>query len=126
MRGERTEAKVLAKLLDCGFIVAVPFGSQRYDLIVDDGKKLIKVQVKTGCLRFGRVQFRTCSAPGSTQRARTYHGEVDAFVVYAPELEKFYWVPIAKLPNRREVHLRIAPAKNGQTRYIKKAKDFEF
>ena len=126
LQGERTEAKVLSKLLDCGYIVAVPFGSQRYDFIVDDGKKLLKVQAKTGRVRAGCVVFRACSIDGSSHKARTYHGEIDAFAVYVPDNNKFYWIPISKLPNRYRVVLRLDPVKNGQIKRVRLAIDFEF
>jgi PD-(D/E)XK endonuclease len=47
-RGEMAEAAFLAKAAALGFRVAKPWGeSSRYDLVVDNGKRLIRVQVKS-------------------------------------------------------------------------------
>lgn len=47
--GERSEAAILNWLIQLGYAVSIPFGNnQRYDLIADDGKGLIRVQCKTG------------------------------------------------------------------------------
>lgn len=117
---------MLAKLLDHNYVVAVPFGSQRYDFIVDDGKNLQKIQAKTGRIVRGAVKFNTCSTNGSSQKAKSYHGEIDAFVVYVPETEDFYWVPIAELPNKSQAMLRVAQAKNGQSSGVRFAEKYKF
>jgi hypothetical protein len=47
-RGEMAEAAFLAKAAGLGFRVSKPWGeSSRYDLIVDNGRKLLRVQVKS-------------------------------------------------------------------------------
>ena len=43
-----------AALIEAGYAVSKPFGeNQRYDLVIDDGETLARVQVKTGRLRNG-------------------------------------------------------------------------
>src|SRR5208283_5861543 len=47
-RGEMAEAAFLARVAGLGFGVAKPWGeSSRYDLIVDNGRRLLRVQVKS-------------------------------------------------------------------------------
>jgi len=47
--GDLVEASCMAAFMSLGYTVSVPFGcGARYDLIVDDGFKLIKVQCKVG------------------------------------------------------------------------------
>ena len=56
--GELSELIVAAELGRAGYHVSLPLGeSKRYDLIVDDGESLFRVQVKTGRLRNGAILF---------------------------------------------------------------------
>lgn len=90
--GELTEAKVLVKLLESGYVCSKPFGDNaRYDLIVDDGVILQKVQIKTGRVRNGAIEFNVMSC--SRYVNKHYKGQVDCFIVYVPELNKYYLVP---------------------------------
>lgn len=91
--GELSEALVLAKLLCLGYSVSIPFGNnQRYDFIIDDNGKLLKVQCKTGRIKGGAVLFSVRSSHGKIKR--DYKGEIDVFVVYCPDNNKFYKIPI--------------------------------
>ena len=43
-----------------GYAILVPFGENtRYDLVIDDGRQMRRVQCKTGRLRDGAVVFAT-------------------------------------------------------------------
>ncbi|MFC4406443.1 group I intron-associated PD-(D/E)XK endonuclease [Haloarchaeobius iranensis] len=109
-RGDETEAILLARLLDCGCSVSVPFGdSDRYDLLVDDDGYLFRVQCKTGSWVNGTVQFKLYSstvADGERVDADYTAEEVDAFAVYAPETDGAYWVPMAET-GTGEMRLRV-------------------
>lgn len=115
-RGELTEAVVLAKLIEFGYSVSMPFGdSRRYDMIVDDGRRLYRVQVKTARDGYstGTVEFNTASVHPISGRKTRYEGQIEAFIAYHPGTHAFYWVPISDCQGDR-LALRIAPAKNNQ------------
>jgi hypothetical protein len=101
----------------------------RYDLLIDDGTDIARVQCKTGRLRGGVVQFKTCSSyahhsnPGS-RRARDYLDQIDYFAVYCPETEGVYLVEIAAVQVRWNGSLRVESSRNGQQRRIRSAADF--
>ena len=60
--GNVTEAAVLAALVRHGHHVLIPFGDGLpYDLVVDAGDDLIRVQCKTGRLKGACVDFNSCS-----------------------------------------------------------------
>lgn len=123
--GERTEGVVLAHLLKKGMAVCLPFGNnQRYDMVVDDGNGLQKIQCKTGKLKNGCVIFWACSTNGFTGKKTSYRGQVDAFIVYCPDNEKFYKVPVDEASSTY-ASLRIDPPRNTQKCFIRWAKDFE-
>src|SRR5256885_17218465 len=58
--GERSEAAFLNKASQLGFGVAKPWGdSERYDFILDNGRRLLRVQIKaTDCLRAQAYETR--------------------------------------------------------------------
>jgi hypothetical protein len=78
---------VMAALHEAGYAVLMPFGENtRYDLVVDDGCSLQRIQCKTGRLYGGAVVFNTCSYyahhPNPKTTSRDYIGQIDAFAVY--------------------------------------------
>jgi len=63
--GDRTALAVMLALREAGYAISVPFGENtRYDLVIDDGESLLRVQCKTGRLRKGSIVFATCSTYG--------------------------------------------------------------
>ena len=54
-----------------------------------------------------------------------YAGQIDAFAVYCPQIERVYLVPIEAVQTTIGARLRLEPAKNGQTWNVRWARDFE-
>jgi hypothetical protein len=109
----------MAALREAGYDLLVPFGENtRYDLVIDDGYRLARVQCKTGRLRQGAVLFATCSCYGHHRNPETarraYEGEVDFFAVFCPETRGVYLVPIEHLQVKVQAALRVAPTRNSQ------------
>ncbi|MFL6285601.1 MAG: group I intron-associated PD-(D/E)XK endonuclease [Pyrinomonadaceae bacterium] len=53
-KGNLTEARILAAFVAAGYLVSVPFGSgHKYDFVVDDSNRLLRVQCKTGRVKSG-------------------------------------------------------------------------
>ncbi len=125
--GELSTARILSRLLDCGYWVSLPFGDNlRYDLIADDRQRLWRVQCKTGKLDKGSIAFPVSSSANHRGLGRRHYlGEVDAFGVFCPQTEEIYFVPVAAIADcRREVRLRVLPARNGQSSRIRPATEF--
>ena len=122
--GNKTEAIVLAALVHAGYLTLLPFGGGHpYDIALDVGDKLLRVQRKTGRLmKEGVVFFPTASWCRSLSY-RSYRADVDLFGVYCPGTQQVYLVPIEDVPERA-ASLRVVPPKNGQTRGIRWAKDY--
>lgn len=112
-KGERSEAAVIHAFLRHRVPVLQPFGdNERYDLVVDLSDTFYRVQVKTGRLEEGRVQFETRSSGTHTRAIRKegYDGQIDVFAVYAPDLDETYVVPVADAP-KTSMALRVAAPK---------------
>jgi hypothetical protein len=124
--GDRSEAIVLAELVKRGYLVSIPFGeNQRYDLIIDDGTRLSRVQVKTGRLRRGVIVYN-CSSSHAHRggAARPYFGEIEYLAVYCPDTKKVYMLPEQEL-TATNAHLRLSPTRNNMVKTIRWASEFE-
>jgi hypothetical protein len=127
--GDHTALAVLLALHESGYQAATPFGeSTRYDLGLDDGEKLLRVQCKTGRVRLGAAEFATASSsahhPNEKPTQRHDAGQVDHFTVYCRETGGVYLIPIGVLPLDR-AYLRVTAPQNGQRKRIRHAKDYE-
>jgi hypothetical protein len=128
--GERSQLAIITALDRVGYSVFVPLGENtRYDLVIDEGTRLARVQCKTGRLRAGAVRFKACSSyahhPNPKVSKRDYVGEIDYFGVYCVETDGVYLIPIEDVQPRWECALRVDPARNGQQDRIRKAPDYE-
>ena len=121
--GAQAELAVASALTRAGRQVYLPFfaAHARVDLIFEDELGFHRVQCKTSRLRGDVVTFATCS---NTKHVRKdYRGEVDLFGVYSPELDQVFMVPVGDVPLRLG-HLRLRPARNGQSKGIRWAADY--
>ncbi|MBA3364927.1 MAG: hypothetical protein H0U03_03960 [Actinobacteria bacterium] len=83
--GDRTALAVMLALQEAGFSVLVPFGENtRYDLVIDDGVRLARVQCKTGRLRQGAVRFAVCSTYGHHPNPRVVRRDYRDEVTFSP------------------------------------------
>lgn len=121
--GSRSESEVLAALLRAGYQVLIPFGVARYDLAIDSGTSILRVQVKTGHIRNGAVIYKTAScSPGTGYQRRPYTAdEIDLFAVYCPQTGGVYLVPIAEAGGGG---LRLQPPRNNQRVRVRMASDY--
>lgn len=124
--GEKTQAIILAHLVKQDKKVLLPFGdNQRYDLVIDENGKFIRAQCKTAWKRSDSViAFNVCSVDWYKKARRSYLKEIDIFLVYSPDTDKVYQIPIDEV-SRTEIYLRLLPTKNGQNRRVRWAKDYE-
>ncbi len=93
-RGEMAEAAFLHKASSMGFAVAKPWGdSEPYDLIVDGGEKLWRVQVKSAYRadKYGGYSFH---AHGNEYRKVYSLKEIDVLVAYIVPEDLWYVVPV--------------------------------
>ncbi len=99
--GEAAEAAFLAKVTSLGFGVAKTWGdSERYDFILDSGKRLWRVQVKS--CRY----FRSCYHVATRGVTRAYTAdEVDFIVAYIVPENLWYVIPISLAASRDRIYV---------------------
>jgi hypothetical protein len=125
--GDETEAKVVHELVAAGLSVSIPFGdNDKYDVIVDDGGELHRVQCKTAWQnKPDTIRFNTHSQTtrNGEYHEETYDGAIDAFLVHCPQRDEFYWVDVADATEQK-MELRFDADIDHPS--INWASDFEF
>jgi hypothetical protein len=93
--GERSEAAFLHKASSLGFGVAKPWGdSERYDFILDNGRRLLRVQIKaTDSLRAHAYETRATYTLGKG-RAVYSPADIDFLVAHVIPLDLWYVLPV--------------------------------
>ena len=127
--GDRSTLAIMAALRERGYLILVPFGeNSRYDIVIDDGRRLARVQCKTGRLRNGAVRFSARSVSAHHRRpstVRDYLGQIDFWGVYCPETSGVHLIPIDEAPLRAAGSPRVDPPRNNQQRFIRLAAQYE-
>ena len=130
IKGALTEQKCFLKCIESGYIVSKPlFDNARYDFILDTGKNLLRIQVKTSHWKdeeHNAFIFNCYSqhALGVGNKVMKYtKEEIDFFMT---EQEGIFYLYPAPKEGVKEKTLRVKPTKTGQVKNISFAKDFIF
>jgi hypothetical protein len=117
-KGAIAEAKITAAAVELGIVVLRPTTEgRRYDLVLDTGARLWRVQCKWGTRKHGVVAVRTSTSrhtPGGYIRTTYRASEIDGIAIYCRATETCYFLPIALVAGKTFIHLRVEPAKNNQ------------
>jgi hypothetical protein len=127
-KGDLAELAVATDLIRRGYKVALPYGED-WDLIVERGGKLERVQVKCTASDGAIIEIRCISQSltnGKVRAIKRYTAEtVDWIAVYDRTSECCYYVPATELGGgRRSITLRLTPTRNGQILRTRKAADY--
>lgn len=118
-KGNLTESKILAAFVEAGYLVLLPFGDgHKYDLVIDSGGHLQRVQCKTGRVRNGCLIFNACSFSGNGATRRDYKDAADLFAVLNPETEDVYIIPVKDV-GHTVASLRLNPPLSKQNKRIR-------
>jgi hypothetical protein len=131
IKGAGAEAAITAEAVRLGLVVLRPFPEgRRYDLVIDNGARLLRVQCKAGRLHRGVVvvTLTTCRHTPHSGYVRTKYtaDDVDGVAVYCHELNRCFFLPIDEVSGRSGIHLRVAPAANRQRTSINFAEQYPF
>ncbi len=127
-KGGIAELAIAWEAAELGIGVFKPLtDGERYDLIFDLRPQILRVQCKWA-VRIGEVVSVRCqstrrSANGMLWRSYTAD-EIDAIAAYCADLRQSYLLPISLVAGRRNVHLRLSPARNNQVRGVNFADDY--
>ena len=126
--GNIGEAKVLAKFVEMGIPIYIPFGDdEKADLVAEFNGKLNKIQVKTsiksknGCSIF---DLTSSTAHRTNGGRRTYsNSEIDYFALYSLDRDKIY---LMKAPDNpmTAITIRFEDTKSGKKIGVNYESDF--
>jgi antitoxin (DNA-binding transcriptional repressor) of toxin-antitoxin stability system len=118
-KGDIAEAEIAAAAIRAGCIVSRPLTDHPpYDLVLEIGRQLLRVQCKWAALRDGVVQLRVRRCSHSPTRGYIRAGynadEIDAIAAYCDELNECYLLPVELIAEQDCLWLRVDPPRNGQ------------
>lgn len=104
-RGEWAELCFMAKAAGMGMSVSKPLGdSRRYDVLVEAGGRIVRVQVKSTIYRRRKDEYSlNVMGPG---RKRYKEGTVDYFAVYLIPVDEWYIIPYRAVGKKLTLHFR--------------------
>jgi hypothetical protein len=126
-KGTIAESVFTTEALKRGWTVSLPYGDNaRYDVILDRGNGLERLQIKSSTLRNKSIVAYTRSIYNNSkgQQCKTYTAEeIDGFVIYSPELDSLYLVPIEKQEGKKSINLTLE-SRNPNHPMLNWAKDY--
>ena len=109
-RGEWVEAKFIAEALHRGYKVLKPWGdSQAFDVAVNFGNRIVRVQVKSTTRRVG-TGYRCEFEPNRFSAPYTLK-QLDFFAAYVIPQDAWYLIPSAELFGRHQQAITLCPIK---------------
>lgn len=113
---------MLKAFATAGFMVSIPFSRfGPYDLLVESPRGFTRVQVKSGRLRNGCVEFN-CVGTDHGRGPGSYAGRADVFAVHVHATGEDYVVPVDQA-TKGKMYLRLAPPANNQRLRVRFAGD---
>ena len=128
-KGIVAETAITHACAKLGLGVSRPLNDERYDLIVDIGDRLLRVQCKYVRRHADVIVVRLYTSrrdrDGLLNR-RYERGEFELFGLYCPDNDTCYALLADDFVQFRIIHLRLAQSRNNQLARISWARDYEF
>jgi len=129
-KGAITEQRCFLKCIEMGYSVSKPIiDNARYDFILDTGKQLLKIQVKTSRWKDEKHSsfvfncYSQHSLSAGNKLMKYTNREIDFFMT---EREGIFYLFPAPEKGLKEKTLRVLPTESGQVKNISFAKDYLF
>ena len=120
-KGLEAQLKAELRANELGYIVSKPTTECcRYDMIIDDGKSLKRIQVKY-CDRkpstsIGAVQLSlNKKSVNGAERPYYTKEDIDGLIVYVKPIDKLCYFPVEVVSGKKSLMLRYEKSKNNQT-----------
>jgi prevent-host-death family protein len=128
-KGDIAEIEIAAAAIRAGCTVARPLTDHPpYDLVIEIGSRLLRVQCKWAALENGVVQvrLRRCTHSPTLGYVRSSYDsdEIDAIAAYCDELNQCFLIPIDLIAAQDWISLRVDPPRNGQRAALHLAADY--
>ncbi len=130
-KGQEAMLMVQLRAAQLDFVVSLPTVESRYDMLLDDGKKIHRAQVKyAGAISSkvdGAVTLDLRKETRGNGKMRTYSpDEIDVVLVYVPQIGKVLWIGPELFAGKQTISFRFQASKNHQKAGVRLAEDFEW
>jgi hypothetical protein len=114
-KGVLVELKFQQEAIARKLKTSVPTYPMRYDVVVDNGKSLYRVQIKSayGSRKIGKATECRVALMGGDKKTKYAKNEVDFFAIYLAEWDVWYVLPATKVDGIR--YLTLYP--EGDSKY---------
>jgi hypothetical protein len=128
-KADMARLKIEMRALELGVICSRPvIEGTRYDLILDNGKKLYRAQVKYGDGRspkaVGAVYVNLRKEIRKEKNHPYSQDEIDVLLIYVPKIDKICWFGPEVFNAKGSISIRITPSKNGQIKHCLPAEKY--
>lgn len=112
LKGDLSKAYIIAKLLKENYRVLEPISeNSRYDLVVENEGKFLRIQVKTIYFKndlgvYEMVCYSTTRRNKKHIKTKYTEEEVDFIIGYNPDTDKVYTFPIGDIAGRHQIIFR--------------------
>ena len=117
-KGEIAKLKIELRAAEKGLLLSLPTRAEsRYDCIIDDGKQLLRAQIKFASCKDKRTEGIVYVGLRHKRKHRTTRyssEEIDIVLAYLPDIDKVLAFPKEKFENKSGITVRIQPRKNGE------------
>lgn len=128
VKGQLAISKTELRALELGYIPSRPVFDTRYDLILDNFKSLIRVQVKyadgTPSKSKGAVVVKLAYEDRSKKVYTYQESEVDGLIVYIPKIDKLCFLKPKVFVGKRNLNIRLEKSGNNQKKGVIFAEDY--
>jgi|ERR1051326_228148 hypothetical protein len=115
LQGEWAEVCFAARALKLGLVISKPLGDcAAYDFIVDSGRKLLRIQVRSVSRESQKGVYKVSAARGARKHRLTSR-HIDFIAAYVIPWDAWYIIPVAAL--RRRTCLHLVPHRASKRRY---------
>ena len=103
-QGDNAELKFMLLSHELGHIISKPFGdNSKYDLIIDNGNDLEKIQIKSTSRKdtsSGMDCYNCLVCSGSKQKQKYNEKDVDFIVIYVIPENTWYKIPVKEIKGK--------------------------
>jgi len=129
--GAYAVAKVFQRALEKGVDLYQPLMESRCDLVLDDGLKLYRTQVKYAgasppkhCRGVVPLGLRKWRSDGRAILPCYTVAEIDLLLVYVRKIDRILWLGPEVFDGRKNLQIRIEPTRNNQRKGCLLAADY--
>jgi hypothetical protein len=102
-QGNVSEIEFLARAIRKGLSVSRPMFVEKYDCLIDNGKDVLKVQIKS-TTHWNKSSWQVSLRNGCTQKEKYKKGDCDFFAIHIIKLNVWYILPFESVSPKVCLH----------------------